>query len=137
MQTQQQPQPLRGFKAFTAPALPQWTEADLAYLADTSAPLGDADRLSAAAELRRLSGEVLRLRELVNLAKSGFDAPLEVVGAAPALLQVVQDMDGWLANTGHGDDHPWRLSLRAVIDKATPTNTITVREAAAQHVGGL
>lgn len=31
---------------------------------------------------------------------------------------LISDMDGWLANTGHDKDHPWRLSIRAALPPA-------------------
>lgn len=33
--------------------------------------------------------------------------------------KALQDMDGWLANTGHDEDHPWRISIRAAIGDAS------------------
>lgn len=47
------------------------------------------------------------------------DANGHLMAAAPDMFKTLQDMDGWLANTSHGEDHPWRISIRAAIAKAT------------------
>jgi hypothetical protein len=35
------------------------------------------------------------------------------------MLKTLRDMDGWLDNSGFTDEHPWRISIRAAITKAT------------------
>lgn len=47
------------------------------------------------------------------------DANGQLMAAAPDMFKTLQDMDGWLANTSHGEDHPWRISIRDAIAKAT------------------
>jgi hypothetical protein len=53
------------------------------------------------------------------IATVKYERDIPLVIAAPDMLKTLQDMDGWLANTGHAKDHPWRLSVRAAIAKAT------------------
>lgn len=64
--------------------------------------------------------ESLRICEVAtNTRRDEGRHNLNLIVAAPDMLQTLQDMDGWLANTGHGEDHPWRISVRAAIAKAT------------------
>ena len=46
-------------------------------------------------------------------------ADARLIAAAPTLLKTLSDMDSWLANTGHDENHPWRVSIRVAIAKAT------------------
>lgn len=51
--------------------------------------------------------------------RSGLHPDARVIAAAPVLLAGLQDLDRWLAETGHGTDHPWRMSLAVAIAAAT------------------
>lgn len=46
-------------------------------------------------------------------------ANAHLIVAAPDMFQTLTDMDGWLENAGYAADHPWRISLRAAIAKAS------------------
>lgn len=53
------------------------------------------------------------------IARVTYECDIPLIAAAPEMFKTLNDMDGWLANTGHAADHPWRLSIRAAIAKAT------------------
>lgn len=41
--------------------------------------------------------------------------PGHVVTGAPHMLKTLQDMDGWLRESGYEADHPWRRSISEAI----------------------
>jgi hypothetical protein len=55
-------------------------------------------------------------------------ADARLMAAAPEMFKTLSDLDGWLANTGHDKDHPWRVSIRAAIEKATGLAPVGVAE---------
>lgn len=55
-----------------------------------------------------------------NIGNENNEANARLIAGSPTMLATLQDMDGWLANTGHAEDHPWRVSVRAAILAASP-----------------
>jgi hypothetical protein len=55
----------------------------------------------------------------VSIPRSEAIANARLFAAAPDMLQTLRDLDGWLDNSGFTDAHPWRISIRAAIAKAT------------------
>lgn len=47
------------------------------------------------------------------------EANAHLIAAAPLLLKTLQDLEGWLRESGYGENHPWRLSISQAIDAAT------------------
>jgi len=47
---------------------------------------------------------------------AGADAKAQALRAdALAPLQLLRQLDGWLDNTGHDDEHPWRVCIGATL----------------------
>jgi hypothetical protein len=59
------------------------------------------------------------IRNSAECALEEAAANARAMAAAPEMLKTLRDLDGWLANTGHADTHPWRISIAAAVAKAT------------------
>lgn len=60
------------------------------------------------------------LERFESIKAAGTASMESVLAESAELVAALRQHDGWLDRTGHGADHPWRLSIARALAKHTP-----------------
>lgn len=84
--------------------------------------MSDTPRRDAAVEAS--SGGATRQQTMKKLCANLDVLACDLERENTALLKALRDHDGWLERTGHGNDHPLRLSIARALAQRAPKVTM-------------